>query len=363
MKKSIFLVWIIGILPGTALSQYNESRELTKRFQVLPETRIEITNKYGNLLIHTWDKDSAVFRIEVHVEKKKESRLKKTMEGIDFDFTESAYFLIVRTLVNQSRSLIEKELLKFKESLLHDDGNVEIDYTVWLPETCDLILENKFGNIFMSDFSGSCEINLSNGNLKAHDLLGRTTLILNFADATINQLQDARLETNYSDVEIESSSRLRINSKQSTFELTDASQLEIRSSRDKFRVRKTRLIDAEGNFSSFRIMELVERMNIRSNYGDIDIEKTHPDFNLIYIEAENTDINLCFEAEETFLFELTKTKTETDFCREIEIIEETILDEKTQKTKISGIYGSGQPGSGKLFMNLTAGSMNIFSNR
>jgi len=362
MKKIILLAYMVGILQGTALSQYKESREFTERFKVLPETHIEITNKYGNLLIHTWDKDSAVFRIEVQVAEKTQSRLEKTMDGIDFDFTESAYFLIVRTLVNQSRSLLEKELLKLKESLLQEDGNVEIDYTVWLPETCDLILDNKFGNIFMSDFSGSCEINLSNGNLKAHDFSGKTTINLNFADATINRLKDGRLVTNYSEVEIESSSRLRIDSKQSTFELANASQLDIRSRRDKFRIRQTGLIDAEGSFSNFRIMELLERMNIRSNYGDIDIEKTDPEFSLIFIQAENTDINLYFEPESIFGFELTRTKTETDFCREIEITEETILDEKTQKTKLSGKYGSGQPESAKLFMNLTAGSMNIFSN-
>ena len=364
MKRYKTILWMLiaGLLPLTGFSQFNESREYNRKFSVLPDTRIEITNKYGNLVVNTWEKDSAVFKIQVNVEEKKLSRLEKTMEGIDFDFTESSHFLVVRTLVNQSKGVLEKELLKFKESLLQDDGSVEINYTIWLPASCDLIMENKFGNIFMSDFSGNCEIDLSNGNLKAHNLNGKSTINLNFADATINNMESARLVTNYSDVEIESAKQLHIDSKQSSFEMMKASELNITSRRDKFRVREAELVDAEGSFTSFRISKLLDRVNIRADYGDIDIEKIVPDFSLIFVEARNTDINLYFNPESSFGFELTKTKANTDLCREIEVSDETLLDEKEQKVKVSGKYGTAKPDDQRLFINATAGNVNIFSN-
>ena len=40
------------------------------------------------------------------------------MDEIDFDFTDSQHFLIVRTRVGENMSTLEKEFLKFKESLL-----------------------------------------------------------------------------------------------------------------------------------------------------------------------------------------------------------------------------------------------------
>ena len=110
----ILVPLIAGIIPFSGYSQFNESREFTKRFKIVQETRIEISNKYGNVEINTWDKDSVVFKVKINVEEKKLSKLEKTMEGIDFDFTNSPHFLIARTIVNKTSSALEKELLKFK---------------------------------------------------------------------------------------------------------------------------------------------------------------------------------------------------------------------------------------------------------
>ncbi|MBN1819461.1 MAG: hypothetical protein JXR31_16055 [Prolixibacteraceae bacterium] len=363
MKKTkiILLVFVICLIPFAGHTQFNETREYNREFKVMPETRIEITNKYGNLVVNTWEKDSVIFNIKVNVEEKKLSKLEKTMEGIDFEFIESSHFLIAKTIVNKSSSALEKELLKFKESLLNDEGNVEIDYTIWMPENCDLILDNKYGNIFMSDFTGNCEITLSNGNLKAHNLLGITNINLNFADATINKLTTSRLKTNYSEVEIDTSEKLKIDSKQSNFEFFNTSELDIISRRDKFRIRKAGIVEAEGSFTGFRISELKTKANIRADYGDINIEYINPDFDLIFIESKSTDINLYFEPESNFGFELTKTKIDIDMCREIEITDEVILDEKNQKIKVSGKFGEKQPETDKLFINSTLGSVNIYS--
>lgn len=360
--KQILFPLFVGIIPLSGFSQFNESKEITKRFQVVPETQIEISNKYGNVEINTWEKDSVVFLIKIKVEEKKLAKLEKTMEGIDFDFTSSSHFLIARTIVNKTSSTLEKELLKFKESLLQTDGNVEINYTVWLPKKCDLKLDNKYGNIFMSEFLGNCDITLSNGNLKAHDFEGKTQINLNFADATINKLNNAQLITNYSEVEIKAAKKLLIDSKQSTYDIIEATELNISTRRDKYRIRLADMVDVRGSFSNFSINELQDRINFRSDYGDLEIEKINPEFSNIFIETQSSDINLYFNQESGFKFQITETKTEMDFCREMDVKEKTVLDEKDKKTKITGNFGSKQAQTEKLFINTTLGKINTFSN-
>ena len=166
----ILMVIITATAPLLAFPQFNEKPRVCKKvLKVLPETQIEITNKYGNVEIISWDKDSVVFNIKISVEERKLSKLEKTMEGVDFDFTNSSHFLIARTIVNSSQSTLEREFMKFKESLLQSDGKVEINMTVWLPKKSTLKLDNKFGNIYIGEFYGNSEITLSNGVLKAHE--------------------------------------------------------------------------------------------------------------------------------------------------------------------------------------------------
>lgn len=365
MKRCKLLIIIalgLWLVPGLSRAQFTETKEMTKRFSVTPETRIEITNKYGKIELNTWDKDSVIFEIKIRVEEKKLSKLEKSFEEIDFDFTQSQHFLIVRTNIGKNLSTLEREFLRFKESLLQSDGNMEIDFTVWLPGKNDLKVENKFGDIFIGDFSGNVEINLSNGNLKSHDFEGKLDLTLNFADATINEIKSGRLDCNFSELYIKKAGELRVMSKSSTFEILEITDLDAESKRDKFRIRLAERIEAIGSFTNFRFNELTDRINLRADYGDLDIEKTAPDFSSIFIESKSTDINLYFDAASNFGFEITHTKAEIDLCREIEIEEEESLDEKEKKIKLIGNFGGKSANDTKLHINADSGEINIMSN-
>lgn len=357
----VMAICVVFILPQRATAQFTDSKEIKKEFKVTPETRIEISNKYGKVELNTWDKDSVIIDIKIKVEEKKLSKLEKSMEEIDFDFTNSQHFLVARTTVGESRSQLEKELLKFKETILQSDGNVEINYTVWLPKTNILRVENKFGDIFIDDYDGEVEIDLSNGNLKSHDFAGKTNITLNFADATINKINTGRLECNYSDLYIRDAGLLKIISKSSTFEILEVKDMDVDSRRDKFRIRLADLVEADGSFSNFRINELNDRLTLRADYGDLDIEKTAPDFSNIYIESKSTDINLYFNAESNFGFEITHVKSELDLCRETTIDEEKVLDEKENKVQLLGNFGKKMQDNTKLFINATSGEINVFS--
>ncbi|HKI89233.1 MAG TPA: hypothetical protein VKA38_09415 [Draconibacterium sp.] len=364
--KLFWLTWGLAlsvslVLPRRSMAQFTDSKEIKKEFKVTPETRIEISNKYGKVELNTWDKDSVVIDIKVKVEEKKLSKLEKSMEEIDFDFTSSQHFLVARTTVGENRSALEKELLKFKETVLQSDGNVEINYNVWLPKTNNLRVENKFGDIFIDDYDGEVEIDLSNGNLKSHDFSGKTNITLNFADATINKIKTARLDCNYSDLYIREAGSLKIQSKSSTFEILEAKDMDIDSRRDKFRVRLADLVEADGSFSNFRFNELTDRLTLRAEYGDLDVEKTAPDFSNIYIESKSTDINLYFNAKSNFGFEITHVKSEVDLCRETTIDEKKVLDDKENKIQLIGSFNKKTEDNTKLFINATSGEINIFS--
>lgn len=363
MKKriTISVILLAALIPFGVLAQFNESREFTRRYKVMPDTKVEISNKYGNVEINTWQKDSVVFEVKIKVEEKSLSKLEKTMAGIDFDFTNSAHFLIAKTIVNKTSSTIEKELLKFKETILQTEGNVEINYTVWMPEKCALNLDNKYGNIFISDFEGDCTISLANGNLKAHDFNGKTEINLSFADATINKMNTAQLNTNYSEVDIDAVKKLIILSKQSTYEISEVSDLDINARRDKYRIRLVDKLNAEGSFSNFRISDLKDRIRFRSDYGDLNIENISAEFTSIYIETMSADVNLNFDPMSSFGFEITETKTELDLSGNMVVTEKNVLDEKLKKNKLTGKSGKKANAENKVVLITTLGTVGIVS--
>jgi len=360
LKIVVFAGLIILMIPMYVKAQFTETKHINKRFKLTPETRIEVTNKYGKIKINTWEKDSIIFDIKIKVEDKKLSKLEKAMDEVDFDFISSQHFLIARTKVGENRSGIEKEIANFKESVFQSDGKIDVDFTVWMPKTNQLKVENKFGDVYIDDYLGEIEIILSNGNLKSHDFEGKVNIELSFADATINQMKDGRLDCNYSEIFIKKAEKINITSKSSEFEIIEIKDLITDSRRDKFRIQMIDNLDARGSFTNYRITEFKNTLNLKTEYGDLDIEKAATDFNSIYVESKSTDMNLCFNEKSEFGFEITHTKSQTNFCRNISISKEEILDEKEKKIQLTGNFGKNAK-STKLFINAMGGGINIMN--
>lgn len=344
------------------LAQFNETKENQKQFRVTPETRIEISNKYGKIELNSWEKDSVAIEIKIRVEEKKLSKLEKAIDEIDFDFTKNEHFLIAQTIVGQNKSGIGKEISKFKETVFQSGGNIQIDYSVWLPAANELKVENKFGNIYIGDYDGDVEINLSNGNLKSHNITGKLDLTLSFADATINTINSANLDCNFSELYIKNAESLRIKSKSTTFEIVEVKELNATSRRDKFKIRLAETVKARGSFSNLRIDELTDRLNLRVEYGDVDVDKTAADFSNIFIESKSTDINLYFDEVSEFNFEITHTKTNLHLSGKTEIEKKETLDEKEKRMKLIGNFGGKSENETKLNIKANSGEINIFSN-
>lgn len=357
-KKIVFAGLMVLLIPILALAQFTESKQISKRFKATAETRIEIVNKYGKIKINTWDKDSVVFDIKIRVEDKKLSKLEKLIEDVNIDFTGSQHFIIARTKVGESRSGFEKEIQNFKESVFQSDGKIEIDYTVWMPKSNQLKVENKFGDVYIDDYSGDVEINLSNGNLKSHDFAGKTRLNLSFGDATINKMKSGTLDCNYSEIYIKEADKLQITSKSSEFEITEISEINTDSRRDKFRIYLIDNLTARGSFTNYRITEFKSTLNLKSEYGDLDIEKISPDFKSVYIESKSLDINLGFSEKSEFGFDITHIKSATNFCGKMKVKDEKIIDEKEKKMQLTGSFGSNQKPA-KLFINTAGGGINV----
>ena len=212
----------------------------------------------------------------------------------------------------------------------------------------------------MGDFQGETQIILSNGKLKCGDLPKKASLNLSFADANINNLVNARIISNYSDIQLRNSGTLRLETKSSTLEILNSSDLSIDSRRDKYRIRIADKLDAYGNFSHFIVSDLKDKASMRLSYGSLDLEKIQTGFSSIYIDSRSTDLNLYFNPEAKFNFQITETKTNLKLGHELKVEDKEVLDSKENKIRHSG-YFSKKMKEDQLIINAVGGETNVLS--
>lgn len=362
MSRSIFnLMLAILLLTGSSglrAQTYERSRTVSRSFGVDPQKEVQVINKYGNIHIVPWEKDSVRFDITLTVTSNKESRLEKNFNYVDFDFKNTDYYVIAQT-VFKGQSDIWSEISDLANSLFSSGTNTRIDYTVYMPDDIELKLDNKFGNIYLSDHASRADITLSNGDLKAHAFKGDTRIRLEFGNATIDEITRGTFFTNYVDLTIEKAGYLEIESKSSEFSFRSMKDVRLNSRRDKFNIRTIESISGEMNFTTLEVDEISDNIELRSHYGGMNIRKMTSDFNFITLNSNYSDINIYLNGDKLYELEIVfDDKTQLSLPSTMLTKTETVINESDKQSKIEG--KAGMVGGQSVPINIRTSAGKVF---
>ena len=314
-KRSLIIaVSLFIITASTSAQTYERSKHIEKAYPINNTTEIQISNKYGNVHIVTWEKDSVKIEIDVLVRANKQSKADKIYDYINFEFTGNEYYVIAKTLFQSNRKSVWNELSDIAKTIFSSGNKAQIDYKIYLPSSNPLKIENKFGNIYTTNHSNEIEIILSNGDLKAHAFEGNTRIEIEFGNVNIKSISEATLEVNYAQFNADIADKITLRSKSSEIRIEDIGELDINSRRDKFYLNTVGKINGEASFSYFNIQNITELIALTTNYGEINIDNFLQGFQLMSINSKYTDYKLVFPENLNIDLEINHdSKTEIDY--------------------------------------------------
>jgi len=304
--RSTGLLLLLALLSGTTVSaqEHKSKRSLKREFPVTRETTLEVQNKYGKIQVVTWDKDMVQVDVDIQVSESSASKLKKLKEDINIDFTGTESYIIVKSQFKSETKRLASELKSVTHAISGSNKHVEINYMVYMPAYVDLVLTNKFGDIYMDELSGEVDISLSNGAIMANRLSGNTKLSLNFAKGTLSTLGTATVKMSYSDLTLGDAGQLDMTSKSSTLRADSVNVLKINSRRDKLFFHRVEYFYGNSNFSEVWIFDFLRESDLALKYGKLIIEHVMPGFSKIYVKSEYTDVTLLFDEQCDFTFDI-----------------------------------------------------------
>lgn len=357
--KSIPLlaILILALSAGSLAQTFEKSLDVTRTFPIKKMTTIQVENKYGNINIIPWEKDSVKFDIHLEVTSSKMDRLDKTFKSIDFDFTANEYFIITRTVFKNQKSKFLAELTDMATSLF-SHSNAQIDYTIYLPESAELTLDNKYGNVYTTNLTGKLILNISNGDLRANALTGVVRADLEFGDFTVKELKNANIEFNYANAEIRKADKLMIESRSSEIEIDEATEIDINSRRDQINIKSLSRITGDISFSEIYLRVIDKELIMKTEYGGLEIDQVPKDFRLIDLTSQYTDLSLMVSKESQFDLELIHTKeSDVTISGFVEVTNTEVLNKDEGVVKVSGFQGKNA--SSRIRVDLKSGSFKI----
>lgn len=361
MKYKIYLTLLIVIWATTIQAQDTErNRSISRSFSLKDNTSIKIQNKYGNIQVVNWEKDSIKFEIDISVVGNKSAKVLQTFADIDVNFSGNSSSVSAETIFKSDKDNFWTDVSDLTNSILKGGNSTEINYTVYMPSTNVIEIKNKFGNVYLADRVAETFITISNGDLRANNFRGYLNLDFSQGTADINKANKAYINSNYAEFTITEVDDLSLDSKSSTISCDKINSLMLNSRRDKLYLGQVGSVNGEFSLSLVSFDILLDELKLKSNFGDLIIAMVANDFNFINLSGRNTEISSTFEQNASFKIDLIyNRKTKLIFPTSYKDLKEDYVSKDKEESHLTARFGDNKATTSEVTIMLAAGKIEL----
>jgi hypothetical protein len=359
MKKSDYkpgmLLFISLFLISFTLSAQEITKEFHKEFAAGANTTLEISNRYGDVVIQSWDKDQVVIDVKVTLEFPNKERAQKLLSYIDVQFSEGENLISAKTIIDD----------KFNFSGWgFNSKKFSIDYNVKMPVGIALTLANKYGNTDIDELHGLVNLDIKYGNLTAGKLTRGNVKPLNnlnlaYGKGTIEEAGWLDLTIRYTgNMNIAKSQALLLDSKNSKLTIGETSSVVGESRYDNIRIENINNLVLDNGYTETNIGVLTKKLNYKGSYGSFSIDQIPAGFESIDVETHYMGVRLGIEESANYKLEAKVSYgglkyNEDNFKNQKRIVE-------NNSNEVTGIFGKEESPSARVNVIASYGSVKLY---
>lgn len=294
---------IFGLSVFLIASVYGQSVKIEKKYQeifaVTASDKLEISNKYGEIIVNTWSSDSVKISAIVLAEGKSQEIVNREISRVEVTLRKVGSLIAGVTKVDQGKGRsVFGDLVTQVEDIsktVLGSNRLAINYEVWIPAYLAIDLENKFGDIYLDNLNGKVAINLNQGDLRANRIESVLILKQSLGKHTIEYVKNADLNLRGVKSKINELEKLVIQSGSSEVWIEKVNHLQMDSRNDKYQVLFANSILGTGNFTDMNVEILTKTAELDFIYGKIYLAQPDRNFDNIKIVAKSTDVRMILD--------------------------------------------------------------------
>lgn len=344
----VFTILALGLLSGNAFALTGvREKKLSKHYTVSNGDKLSIDNRYGKVHINTWDKNEVTVDVVIRIEAKNDDKAQQLLDRINISERNAGHEISYVTEIKNNKVV---NLANQKMS---------IDYTINAPRKNALDITNKFGNVYLDDFDGSLQMDVSYGALKTEKIGGDDKYIkVAFGSASIESLDRGKVEVSYSALNINKAQKLDVLNKFGKSTIGSIQDLKINQQYGDLQLGTVERINGTVSFAGLDVDKLLKSadMNLkycsRADFGylgsSVDLVKLNASFGSVFCHVDDdaslaVDINVNFGQVSNHSRYVNLTSSKPD-------------DDSRNAVSYTGKIGRG---SGKMQLNVSYGNINF----
>jgi hypothetical protein len=306
-----------------------------KEFPASVSTELSIKNQFGNITVTDWDQNKVEINYVIEVTHSDEAKAKKLMDRIKVEITENGNRISAVTKFG------DDDKMKINNGK-GDKQTLKIDYFVKCPKNISVSLDNQFGDMIISSFTGSFSADLQFGSLSAVSLTGPEVIVdLQFGKMTIGTLKNAKIDVQHCGL-------LKIN---------EAGNLTVDAQFSKLELGSVTSLKADLNHSNVDAEYLSDMLKLEINMGNVSIGNVSASFKSIAIDQNMGELTIGIDPKAGYQIDAEVNMGSLKLPEGIKVTKEKDSDlPGVTAEKITGTFGNG---SSSILINTNMGSVRI----
>jgi hypothetical protein len=287
----ILFFLLVGFSGGLSAQMYEDTWQSVKTYKSAPGAIVEVNNKYGSVIVSTWERDSVKIEVTRKIYEKSRERLNTLRDNIDVEYRVLSNTISVETVFGSRHSSLVRDIREMA-NLSVSDSRSSIDYKIYLPSNANIKIVNKYGNVVLPTMDGKVEIDLSNGDFQARDLNGDVHLTLAFGKALMRNLKKGVVSLNFVDFTAQDMETLSLEGRSSEIRINSVNTLDLNSRRDKIAVARVGSLVADTYFTNLNFSKVDQRVSLKMTYGELSKMGLSAGFQVCDIISQTSDVNV-----------------------------------------------------------------------
>lgn len=330
MKKHYNLLILFILIPLLGFSNddnyISKQKNIKKTYIVNSNAGIDITNKYGNITVSTWDEDKIDLDITIKVTGGNESWVNEKLNSIDVDIT--ALKSLVSAVTN-----IGSSSFKSKGS----SNSFEINYVIKIPKNGSVKLENRYGNITTLNLESTTDISCKYGKINLGRLNGSSnTIHIEYCqNSNIDYIKNSNIEARYSNLKINESGNINLDANYSDLTVGESQNIKYDCNYGTFKFQKVNSFNGSGNYLTIQISELSSNLTSDITYSKLSVGIINDKGGNVNINSGYSDVSLGYSLNYAFDFDIATRYGSIKTGDDLEI---SVSESKSSSKNISGYH-------------------------
>ncbi len=337
MKTMYKILLILLLIPLTISAtdrkgKYTKNKVLKKEYTVNEDATLNITNKYGNIGIATWNENRIVIQVSITTNGDDEEKVEERLEQIDVEFNGNSNNVSAKTI-------IEKTSRSWNIWGKRNNVNMEINYLIQMPITNNIELNNDYGSITLDKLEGSTIINCDYGKITIGELWNTNNSInIDYTNkSNIELMQGGSINADYSTLHIDRANRINLNADYSHLSFGMVAALEYNCDYGSLKIGDSGNVSGNSDYMHTTIEKLRGSGDFDMDYGSLKIEALGAEFKNIIVKSSYTNTKIGVNTEGNFTLNATLNYGNLKYGNGFTINKEIV---KTTSKYYEGYYNS-----------------------